>query len=71
MKNIQEDKDIYIAYLNYVKNLIKDNTNIDLLSNQLKFIKKNNTLLADKFGSSYASFEDEMKLYQVLFEQSK
>jgi len=70
MKNIPEDKDICVAYLNYVKNLIKDNTNIDLISNYLKFIEKNNTLLADKFGNSYANFDDEMKVYQALFDQS-
>ena len=71
MKNIQEDKDIYVTYLNYVKNLIKDNTNIYLLSNYLKFIKKNNTLLVDKFGSSFDNFDNEMKQYKTLFDQSK
>ena len=71
MKDFQEHKDIYIAYLNYVNNLIKDNTNIDLLSNYLKFIKKNNDLLNSKYGNAFENFNDEMKQYQALFEQTQ
>ena len=35
MINFKEDKNIDIAFINYIKNLIKDNTNTSLLINYL------------------------------------
>ena len=70
MKNFNEDKDIYKAYLNYVNNLIKDNTNIDLLSNYLKFIKANNTVLSNKYENTFDNFNSEISQYQAVFDKS-
>ena len=71
MNNYQEDKDIFVNYLNLVKNLIKDNTNTDLLSHYLKFIKQNKTLLSKKYGNTFDDFNIEINQYQALFDQTK
>ena len=70
-ENFHEDNDICITHLNFVKNLIKDNTNPELLIDYLRFIKKNDSELANKLGNNYDNYDDEIEQYQSLFEQPK
>ena len=65
MINFKEDKNIDIAFINYIKNLIKDNTNTSLLINYLSFLKKNKFVLNEKYINKYETYEDEINNYQV------
>ena len=71
----QDDQDknivnIYNIYLNYIKNIIRDNTNIDLLTNYLNFIRTNKTVLSEKFGDKFETFEKEINQFQVCFSKT-
>ena len=65
MKNFKEDKNIDIAFINYIKNLIKDNTNTSLLINYLPFLKENKLVLNEKYTDQFEAYEDEINNYQV------
>ena len=69
IKNFKEKGNIENDYINYLKNLIKDNTNKDLLLRYLKFIKKNNDQLKFKYEESFESFDDEIIQYQACFQK--
>lgn len=66
-----KDENICNIYLNYIKNLIRDNTNIDLLTDYLKFLQTNEKALSDKFGEKFESFEKEINHFQVCFSKEK
>ena len=69
-KDIKENDDIYITYINYIKNIIKDNTNKDLLFDYLYFLQNNETQLSKKYGENFVSFDDEIKQFQYCFPKS-
>ena len=66
-----KDENIYNIYLNYIKKLIRDNTDIDLLTDYLTFLKANGEALSEKFGDKFESFEKEINQFQVCFTKEK
>ena len=68
--NFTENEDIEITYINYIKNLIKDNTNTKLLINYLSFLQKNNNKLQTIYGKDFENYNDEIAQFQVCFSQS-
>jgi len=68
--NFTENDDIEITYINYIKNLIKDNTNTKLLINYLSFLQKNNNKLQTIYGKDFENYNDEIAQFQVCFSQS-
>ena len=71
MKNFKENSDIKIAYINYLKNLIRDNTNKDLLKNYLPYLKKNQDELKLLYGEeNFESYENEIRQFQACFNQA-
>ena len=68
--NLNENKGINITYINYLKNIIKDNTNTDLLENYLLFLKTNEKKLESIYGKNFEKYNDEINQFQVCFEQS-
>ena len=69
IKNLNEYEtvDIDNMYLNFIKNIIKDNTNKNLLEKYLFFLKKNETALSNIYLDSFESFNDEIKQFQACF----
>ena len=65
-----ENCDVSIVYIEYIKSLIKDNTNTELLINYLTFLKKNNDELRVIFKENFENYNDEIKQFQVCFSQS-
>ena len=59
-----------ISYLEYIKNIIRDNSNTELLINYLKFIQKNDNKLKDIYRENFENFYDEIAQYEVCFTQS-
>ena len=71
MKNFKENSDIKIAYISYLKNLIRDNTNKDLLKNYLPYLKKNQDELKLLYGEeNFESYENEISQFQACFNQA-
>ena len=64
---INEKENINNIYLDFIKYLIKDNTNKKLLKKYLKFLKSNETQLAKNFGENFESFNNEISQYQSCF----
>ena len=69
IKNLNECEtvDVDNMYLNFIKNIIKDNTNKNLLEKYLIFLKNNETALSNIYGESFESFNDEIKQFQACF----
>jgi len=67
MAKYKENENIEKRYLDYIKNLIKDNTNIALLTKYLLFLKKNEVQLAERFQRNFESFNDEINQFKVCF----
>ena len=65
-----ENCDVSIVYIEYIKSLIKDNTNTELLINYLTFLKNNNDELKVIFKENFENYNDEIKQFQVCFSQS-
>ena len=59
-----------ISYLEYIKNIIRDNTNTELLINYLLFIKNNDKKLKVTYGENFENFNDEIAQYEACFTQS-
>ena len=57
-------------YMFYLKLLIQDETNVDLLEKYLKFLEKNEDFL-EKEKIHHEKFYDELRYYSVLFEKDK
>jgi len=70
MINFSENKNIEITYINYIKNIIKDNTNEELLIKYLSFLKNNETQLIKIYGASFENFDDEIMQFQLCFNQN-
>ena len=62
--------DASFVYIEYIKSLIKDNTNTELLINYLTFLKNNNEKLRMIFKENFENYNDEIKQFQVCFSQS-
>ena len=71
VNNFKIDEDINLMYLNFIKNIIKDNTNKNLLKKYLKFLSKNKTKLEEKFSDNFESFNNEIKQFESCFELSE
>ena len=67
MAKYKENENIEKGYLDYIKNIIKDNTNITLLTKYLLFLKKNEVQLTEKFQKNFESFNDEINQFKVCF----
>ena len=59
-----------ISYLEYIKNIIRDNTHTILLINYLKFLKDNDAKLREAYGQNFENFNDEIAQYEACFTQS-
>ena len=71
MTNFKENENINTTYLFYLQNLIRDNTNDDLLKNYLAFLKKYETLLSKEYGINFENYFDESNHYQVCFKKNQ
>ena len=70
MKNFEENSDIEIAYINFLKNLIRDNTNKELLKRYLPFLQKNQDNLKLIYGDeNFENYENEIRQFQACFNQ--
>jgi hypothetical protein len=67
MAKYKENENLEKGYLDYIKNIIKDNTNTTLLTKYLLFLKKNEVQLAERFQKNFESFHDEINQFQVCF----
>jgi len=67
MAKYKENENLEKGYLDYIKNIIKDNTNITLLTKYLLFLKKNEVQLAERFQKNFESFNDEINQFKVCF----
>ena len=65
-----ENENIENVYLNYIKYIIKDNTNKTLLIKYLKFLKNNNNKLFEQFKTKFENFDDEINQYQGCLSQT-
>ena len=68
--NFTKNDDISKIYIYYIKNLIKDNTNTELLINYLSFLQENNDKLQIIYGRNFENFDDEIEQFQICFNQS-
>ena len=70
MKNFKENSDIEIAYISFLKNLIRDNTNKELLNRYLPFLQKNQDNLKLIYEEeNFESYENEIRQFQACFNQ--
>ena len=70
--NFNEEENINKVYINYIKYLIKDNTNKVLLKKYLKFLKEKELQLRLIYGEdNFESYNSEINQYQACFDQSE
>jgi len=65
LKNFKDNPNLREAYINFIFEMIKDNTNLDLLIKYLKFLNKNEKKLQNDFNIEI--YDNEIKYYQVCF----
>ena len=61
---------VYDEYINYIKLLIRDNTNKTLLIKYLTFLKDNETTLS-KITHNFEAYKDEVEYYKVCFDKKE
>jgi len=61
---------VYDEYINYIKLLIRDNTNKTLLIKYLTFLKDNETTL-NKITHNFEAYKDEVEYYKVCFDKKE
>ena len=64
---IGETKDIKKLYFDYIKLLIMDNTNKDLIIKYLHFLKKNKDILLNLTELKYENYQKELEHFKPLF----
>ena len=71
MMNFNENENIENTYINYIKNIIMDNTNDKLLLKYLIFLNKkdNQKQLKKIYNMEYETLEDEISQFQFCFDK--
>ena len=62
------ENNLNVTYKDFIKLLIKDNTNKDLIIKYLKFLKENENKIDNQF---IVKFEDEYNYYKIMFEKDE
>lgn len=71
LKKVSNNTNINYNYIDFLKLIILDNTNKDLITKYLNFIEKNEiSLQKGKYKDFYETFNDELKYYSILFEKN-
>ena len=67
--NLNENENINISdmYINFIKNIIKDNTNKNLLTKYLIFLKNNEEKLNEIYKEFFETFNDEISQFEFCF----
>ena len=65
LNNFKENPDLKEAYINYIVEIIKDNTKLNLLIKYLNFLNKNEKILKEYF--TIEKYANEIKYYQICF----
>ena len=71
IKSIKESKKIELNYIEILKLLIKDNTNINLIIIYLKYLKDNMNKIILENNDNIENFKDEYNNYKVIFNNNQ